>query len=70
MRLSSSIGGNAADLTHPPTTQDSTGSVHNSCRGNQQLGKEDNHSQVQTHKVPREDLAIFLGHQLTMRNYQ
>jgi hypothetical protein len=60
MRLSSSMGGDAAALTHPPATQDSAGIVHNSRRRNQQFDKEGNPGQVQTYKVPPEALAIFL----------
>jgi hypothetical protein len=70
MRLSSSMGWDAAALTHPPATQDSAGIVHNSRHQNQQSGKEGNPGQVQTHKVPPEALAIFLGQPLTMWNHQ
>jgi hypothetical protein len=61
MRLSSSMGVEAAALTIPPATQDSIGIIHNSRRHNQQFGKEGNPGQVQTYKVPPEALAIFFG---------
>jgi hypothetical protein len=70
MRLSISRGGDAAALANPPAMQESAGIVHNSRRRNQQFGKEGNHGQVQTHKVPPEALAIFLGQPLTMWNHQ
>jgi hypothetical protein len=62
MRLSISMGVEAAALTHPPVTQDSTGIVHNSRRCNQQFDTEGDSGQVQTYKVSPEALAIFLGH--------
>jgi hypothetical protein len=68
MRLSSSMGVEAAPLTHPPATQDSTETVHNSRRCNQQSDPESNFGQVQTHKAPPEALAIFMGQQDTMMN--
>jgi hypothetical protein len=37
MRFSSSMGGDAAALTHPTATQDSAGIVHNSRRRNKQF---------------------------------
>jgi hypothetical protein len=40
MRFSSSMGVEAAALTHPPTIQDSTVIVHNSRRCNQQSDSE------------------------------
>jgi hypothetical protein len=68
MRLSSSMGVEAAALTHPPAMQDSKGSVHNSRRCNQQSNLERKFGQVQTHKVPPEALAIFMGQPDTMPN--
>jgi hypothetical protein len=68
MRLSSSMGVEAAALTHPPATQDSTETVHNSRRCNQQSDPESNFGQVQTHKAPPEALEIFMGQQDTMTN--
>jgi hypothetical protein len=62
------MGVEAAALTHPPATQDSTGIVHNSRRCNQQSDHESNFGQVQTHKAPPEALAIFMGQQDTMTN--
>jgi hypothetical protein len=70
MRLSSSMGVEAAALTHTPATQDSTGIVHNSRRCNQQSDLESNFGQVQTYKVPPEALAIFMGQPDTMTNNQ
>jgi hypothetical protein len=70
MRLSSSMGVEAAALTHPPAMQDSTGIVHNSRRCNQQFESEGNSGQVQTYKVPPEALAIFSGQPETMLNNQ
>jgi hypothetical protein len=70
MRLLSSMGVEAVAFTHPPTTQDSTGIVHNSRRCNQQFDTESNYGQVQTYKVPPEALAIFLGQPETMKNNQ
>jgi hypothetical protein len=66
MRFSSSMGVEAAALTHLPATQDSTETVHNSRRCNQQSGPERNFGQVQTHKASPEALAIFMGQQETM----
>jgi hypothetical protein len=66
MRLSSSMGVEAAAHTHPPAMQDSTETVHNSRRCNQQSDPESNFGQVQTHKAPPEALAIFMGQQGTM----
>jgi hypothetical protein len=60
------MGVEAAALTHPPATQDSTETVHNSRRCNQQSDPESNFGQVQTHKAPPEALAIFMGQQGTM----
>jgi hypothetical protein len=68
MRFSSSMGVEAAALTDPPATQDSTGIVHNSRRCNKQSDSESNCGQVQKHKVPPEALAIFLGQPDTMTN--
>jgi hypothetical protein len=68
MILPSSMGMEAAALTHPHATQDSTGSVHNSRRCNQQFGTESNFGQVHTYKVPPEALEIFLGQPDTMMN--
>jgi hypothetical protein len=62
------MGVEAAALTHLPSTQDSTGIVHNSRRCNQQSDSESNFGQVQTHKVPPEALAIFMGQPDTMTN--
>jgi hypothetical protein len=70
MRLSSSMGVEAAALTHPPATQDSTGTVHNSRRRNQQFYKEGNFGQVQTYKLPPEALTICVGQPETMLNNQ
>jgi hypothetical protein len=69
MILSSSMGGDAAALTHPPATQDSEGIVHISRRRKQKFGKESNPGQKQTLKVPPEALTIFWGQQLTMWNH-
>jgi hypothetical protein len=68
MRLSSSIGVEAAAHTHPTATQDSTETVHNSRRCNQQSYPESNFGQVQTRKAPPEALAMFTGQQGTMTN--
>jgi hypothetical protein len=68
MRLSSSMGVEAAALTHTPAMQDSTGIFHNSRRCNQQSDLESNFGQVQTHKVPPEAIAIFMGQPDTMTN--
>jgi hypothetical protein len=68
MRLSISMGVEAAAHTHPPATQDSTESVHNSRCCNQQSDQDRNFGQVQTHKAPPEALAIFVGQQGTMMN--
>jgi hypothetical protein len=68
MRLSSSMGVDAADHTHPPVTQDSTETIHNSRRCNQQSDTESNFGQLQTHKAPPEALTIFMGQQGTMTN--
>jgi hypothetical protein len=62
------MGVEAAAHTHPPATQDSTETVHNSRRCNQQSEPERNFGQVQTHKAPPEALAIFIGQQGTMTN--
>jgi hypothetical protein len=64
------MGVEAAALAHPPATQDSTGIVHNSRRSNQQFDKDGKSGQVQTYKVPPEDLAIFVGQPETMSNNQ
>jgi hypothetical protein len=68
MRLSSSMGVEAAALTHPPATQNSTETVHNSRRCNQQSDPDRNFGKVQTHKAPPEALAICMGQQDTMVN--
>jgi hypothetical protein len=68
MRFSSSMGVEAAALTHHSLTQDSTQTVHNSRRCNQQSDPESNFGQVQTHKAPPEALAIFMGQQDTITN--
>jgi hypothetical protein len=68
MILSSSMGVEAAALTHPSAMQDSTGIVHNSRRCNQQYDSESNFGQVQTHKVPPGALAICMGQPDTMTN--
>jgi hypothetical protein len=68
MRLSSRMGVEAAAHTHPPATQDSTETVHNSRRCNQQSDPESIFGQVQTHKAPPEALSIFIGQQGTMTN--
>jgi hypothetical protein len=68
MRFSSRMGVEAAALTHPPATQDSTETVHNSHRCNQQYDPESNFGQVQTHKSLPEALTIFMGQQDTMTN--
>jgi hypothetical protein len=60
------MGVEAAALTHPPATQDSTETVHNSRRCNQQSDPESNFGKVQTHKAPPEALATFMGQQDTM----
>jgi hypothetical protein len=70
MRLSSSMGVEAAALAHPPATQDSTGIVHNSLHRNQQFDNEGNYGQAQTYKEPEEALAIFLGQTETISNNQ
>jgi hypothetical protein len=70
MRLSSSMGGEAAALTHPPAMKDSTGVFHNSRSRNQQFDKEGNSGQVQTYKDPPEALAIVSGQPVTMLNNQ
>jgi hypothetical protein len=62
------MGVEAAALTHPPATQDSTETIHNSRRCNQQSDPERNFGQVQTHKAPSEALSIFMGQQDTMTN--
>jgi hypothetical protein len=68
MRLSSSMGVEAAALTHPPATQDSSETVHSSRHCNQQSDPESNFGPVQIHKAPPEALAIFMGQQDTMTN--
>jgi hypothetical protein len=68
MRLSSSMGVEAAALTHPPATQDSTETVHNSRHCNQKSDSERNFGQVRTHKAPPEALSIFMSQQDTMTN--
>jgi hypothetical protein len=55
------MGVEAAALTHPAATQDSTGIAHNSRRCNQKSDSESNFGKVQTYKVPPEALAIFMG---------
>jgi hypothetical protein len=62
------MGVEAAALTHPPVTQDSTETVHNSRRCNQQYDPKSNFGQVQTHKAPTDALEIFMGQQDTMMN--
>jgi hypothetical protein len=69
IRLSSSMGGDVAALTHPPATQDNTGVVHISRRHKHKLGKESNPGQAQTHKVPPEALTTILGQKLSMWNH-
>jgi hypothetical protein len=68
MRVSSSMGVEAASHTHPPATQDSRKAVPNSRRCNQQSDPESNFGQVQTHKALPEALAIFTFQQGTMTN--
>jgi hypothetical protein len=68
MRLSGSMGVEAAALAHPPTTQDTTGIFHNSRRCNQQSDLESNVGQVHTYRVPPEALAIYMGQPDTMTN--
>jgi hypothetical protein len=68
MRLSSSMGVEAAARTHLPATQDRRKTVPNSRRCNQQSDPESNFGQVQTHKAPPEALAIFTFQQGTMTN--
>jgi hypothetical protein len=68
MRLSSSMGVEAAAQTHPPATQESREIVPNSSRCNQQSDTESTFGQVQTHKAPPEALAIFTGQQGTVTN--
>jgi hypothetical protein len=58
MRLSSSMGMEAAVLTHPPAMQDSAENVHNSRCCNQQSDPERNFGPVQIHKAPPEALEI------------
>jgi hypothetical protein len=69
MRLSSSMGGDAADLTQPPATQDRAGVVHISRLRKQKIGERSNPNQEQTFKVPPEALAFFLGQQLNKLNH-
>jgi hypothetical protein len=64
------MGVEAAALTHPPATQDSTGIFHNSRRRNQQFDKEGNSGQEQTYKVPPEALTIFVGQPETILDNQ
>jgi hypothetical protein len=61
MRLSISMGVEAAAHTDPPATQDSRENAPNSRRCNQQSDLESNFGQVQTHKAPPEALATFTG---------
>jgi hypothetical protein len=68
MRLSSSMGVEAAAHTHPPETQDRTETVHNSRRCKKQSDPESNFGQVQTHKALLEALAICMGQRGTMMN--
>jgi hypothetical protein len=68
MRLSSSMGVEAAALTHPPATQDSAETVHNSRLCNQQSDPDSNFGPIKIHKAPPEALAIFMGQQDTMMN--
>jgi hypothetical protein len=68
MRLSIIMGVEAAALAHPPVTQDSAETVHNSRCCNQQSDPESNCGPVQIHKAPPEALAIFMGQQDTMTN--
>jgi hypothetical protein len=70
MRFSSSMCVEAAALTNPPATQDSTGIFHNSRCRNRQFDKERNSGQVQTYKVLPEALAIVVGQPETMSNNQ
>jgi hypothetical protein len=69
MIFSSSMGGDAATLTHPPATQDTAGVVPISQRRKQKFGRESNPGQEQKLKVPPEALANFFGQQLTMWNH-
>jgi hypothetical protein len=62
------MGVEAAAHTHPPATQDSTETIHNSRRCYQQSDPESNFGQVQTHKAPPEALSICMGQQDTMTN--
>jgi hypothetical protein len=68
MRLSSSMGVEAAALTHPPAMQDSIEIAHNSRRCNQQSDPESNFGIVKSHNPPPEALSIFMGQQETMMN--
>jgi hypothetical protein len=68
MKLISSMGVEDAAQIHPPAMQDSTETVHNSRRCNQQSDSESNFGKVQTHKAPPEALAIFMGQQDIMTN--
>jgi hypothetical protein len=68
MRVSISMGVEAAAHTHLPATQDSRKSVPNSRRCNQQSDPKSNFEQVQTHKAPPEALAIFTLQQGTITN--
>jgi hypothetical protein len=68
MRVSSSMGVEAAAHTHLPAMQDGRKAVPNSRRCNQQSDPESNFGQVQTHKAPPEALEIFTFQQGTMTN--
>jgi hypothetical protein len=68
MKLSNSMGVEAAALTHPPATQDSAETVHNNRRCNQQSDPKSNVGPVQIQKAPPEALSICMGQQDTMTN--
>jgi hypothetical protein len=68
MRVSSSMGVEAAAHIHLPAMQDSRKAVPNSRRCNQQSDPESNFGQVQTHKAQPEALEIFTCQQGTMMN--
>jgi hypothetical protein len=68
MRVSSSMGVEAAAHTHPPATQDRRKTVPNSRRCNQPSDPESNFGQVQPHKASPEALAILTFQQGTMTN--
>jgi hypothetical protein len=68
MRVSISMGVEAAAHTHLPATQDNRETVPNNRRCNQQSDRESNFGQVQTHKVMPEALSLFTFQQGTMTN--